>query len=455
MGVLAWLPFCNEVRHTVPEQPLKFRDKEQQGSMTMLELIEKYVPEFQDRATQLFHPVLPTGHLQTIFASLRNFETVDVVYYERMMLSYHDGGVGALDFATSAASLEHFQDLPNEVPPHQHRALTDRYRYLTAKEIDELASNDAKPMLIVMHGLTGGSDEGYVRAIVNRARDVYGFEACVLNSRGCAQSSITTPSLYNGAWTDDIRHCVKVLRGMYPQRKFYLVGVSLGASMATNYLGQEQNSSDIECAAVLGNPWDLTSGAYNLSKGLLSRYVYSPALRKNCVQVLKSNIRQLRLDPYMKKQYDEKLNSLQTIEDFDNEFTAKMFGFNTSYEYYRHASSVNRLPQVRTPLLAINALDDPIVGSEALPRREVAINPYVVLLETSKGGHIGWFDYKGSRWYVDPLCRFFYAFHREITKKNMIPDLDGVVLPHPHKFEKDRLVNPLVREWDTGRQGSS
>ena len=161
------MPFCNEVRHTVPEQPLKFRDKEQQGSMTMLELIEKYVPEFQDRATQLFHPVLPTGHLQTIFASLRNFETVDVVYYERMMLSYHDGGVGALDFATSAASLEHFQDLLNEVPPHQHRALTDRYRYLTAKEIDELASNDAKPMLIVMHGLTGGSDEGYVLSLIH------------------------------------------------------------------------------------------------------------------------------------------------------------------------------------------------------------------------------------------------------------------------------------------------
>lgn len=58
---------------------------------------------------------------------------------------------------------------------------------------------------------------------------------------------------------------------------------------------------------------------------------------------------------------------------------------------------------VRIPLLAFHALDDPVVCDEVLPYEEVKVTPYVVLCTTSMGGHLGWFETGGSRWFVKPV----------------------------------------------------
>ncbi|AET38124.1 putative carboxylic ester hydrolase Ecym_2391 [Eremothecium cymbalariae DBVPG len=447
MGVMDWLPWVNSVKQTRSNETLEFIDKDVGGVRSMVELIDKHAKEFSDGATSVFHPLLFNGHLQSAYNVLRVFEDMDVVYYDRLMLDYPDGGVGALDFVRKDSCVgEGGVKQEGYVPEHQLKPLlSDKYRYLSPAEIKELGSEDGKPMLLMIHGLTGGSNEGYVRSMVKCITERYGFEACVLNSRGCAQSTITTPTLYCGSWTDDIRQCVKKLRSWYPNRKFYLVGVSLGASMTANYLGQEGSNADIACAAVLGNPWDMCNGSYALKRGILKKHVYSRVLAKNCVQMVKNNLEQLRADSYFEDSCDNMLDKITSLEQFDNHFTAKMFGFNTSYEYYRYSSSVNRLLQIRTPLIAINALDDPIVSSESLPRGEVSLNPYVLMLETSRGGHIGWFDAKGGRWYVDPLCRLFKAFHVEIAAKDLLSNVDNLTLPHSHKFQGDRLVNPFER----------
>lgn len=58
------------------------------------------------------------------------------------------------------------------------------------------------------------------------------------------------------------------------------------------------------------------------------------------------------------------------------------------------------LDKVCVPLLGINARDDPLVSSEALDHtvRKASSNPNVILVNTKKGGHIGF----GS--WCDTLC---------------------------------------------------
>ena len=55
-------------------------------------------------------------------------------------------------------------------------------------------------------------------------------------------------------------------------------------------------------------------------------------------------------------------NSRLNLE-FDAAVTAPVFGFPTVWDYYNTASSSNQLPNIKTPLLILHALDDPIACS--------------------------------------------------------------------------------------------
>lgn len=55
---------------------------------------------------------------------------------------------------------------------------------------------------------------------------------------------------------------------------------------------------------------------------------------------------------------------------------------------------------MRVPLFAIQARDDPIVNDLAVPYKEIEHNKYVVMVATSGGGHLSWFQPDGNRWFA-------------------------------------------------------
>jgi predicted alpha/beta-fold hydrolase len=111
--------------------------------------------------------------------------------------------------------------------------LPERTTFFTEKEFAALTSDDRKPMLVVLHGLSGGSHEPYVRQVVKPLTEE-GWEACVINSRGCAQSKVTSPILYNARATWDVRQMVRWIREKFPNRSLFGLGFSLGANILTN-----------------------------------------------------------------------------------------------------------------------------------------------------------------------------------------------------------------------------
>jgi len=50
----------------------------------------------------------------------------------------------------------------------------------------------------------------------------------------------------------------------------------------------------------------------------------------------------------------------------------------------------------------------------AIPYQEFKSNPYTVLCTTSLGGHLGWFENNGGRWFAKPVSRL--AIH--VSKRN-------------------------------------
>lgn len=111
--------------------------------------------------------------------------------------------------------------------------LPPRTTYYTDAEFDEIGSLDTKPMLVTLHGLSGGSHEIYLRHVLQPMVEE-GWEACVVNSRGCAKSKITTGVLYNARATWDVRQVVRWLRKTFPNRPLFGIGYSLGANILVN-----------------------------------------------------------------------------------------------------------------------------------------------------------------------------------------------------------------------------
>jgi predicted alpha/beta-fold hydrolase len=114
----------------------------------------------------------------------------------------------------------------------------------------------------------------------------------------------------------------------------------------------------------------------------------------------------------------EEVMAAQTIRDFDDACTRKMFDYTTVNNYYRDASSCRFIEHVKVPLLCLNALDDPISAAECIPYDEIKTNPNVVLATTDYGGHLGWFEHikYPTRWMVKPLGEFIVAMF-QVKKK--------------------------------------
>ena len=164
-------------------------------------------------------------------------KSVDIpIYYKRKIFSADDPlytGIFAVDFVVppyhSKESIDNSEEqlFLNEGEP------LPRTTYYTKEEADTLGSNDAKPMLITLHGLSGGSHEIYLREVLEPMVK-RGWEACVVNARGCAGSQITSGVLFNARATWDVRQVVRWCREKFPNRPLFAIGYSLGANILVN-----------------------------------------------------------------------------------------------------------------------------------------------------------------------------------------------------------------------------
>ncbi|KFZ20096.1 hypothetical protein V501_00296 [Pseudogymnoascus sp. VKM F-4519 (FW-2642)] len=241
-------------------------------------------------------------------------------------------------------------------------ALPKRTTLLTDVELDKLTSTDRRPMLVVLHGVSGGSHESFIREMIatliaQNGKGERNWEACVVNSRGCARSKISSQLMYNGRATWDLRQTANWLGEKFPNRPLFAAGISLGANLLTNYLAEEGSNSPFKAAIVFSNPWNLELSSMAMRRGWMGREVYSRAVVTGYKKYVKEHLAEIS------KYTDidvERVKNAADIREFDKLFLAPASGYPTPGAYYRDGSCCDALLVVRTPLLALNALDDPM-----------------------------------------------------------------------------------------------
>lgn len=391
---------------------LPLRDGEEGTGVIPFDQLVNQIDELKDGSRFYLNPLYWNGDLQTIGFSIADYSKVYQVYYGRRVLTLSDGATLSADYVLDKPdSIEKFQKLVETNHKEGWPKLHPRSRFLDDEEISQLPKDDTKPLLIINHGLGGGSHEPYCKAMAEGAYNK-GFDVVVLHARGCGRSKISTPELFCGLVTDDLRYFLKVLRKEYPNRPFFGAGFSFGATILGNYLGEEGDKSEYVATALLSNPWDMVDSCYRLKGRYLSRLLFLKPITETLTRLVKSNrVELLKGDFFTEELVNKKY---ATVHEFDTNITAPLYGFNSALEYYRKASSVNKIFDIRTPTLIISSTDDPVVGTDSVPTYEAKVNPSLVLIKTDLGGHIAYVRPDGSLWAIDQISEFLDKFQKTV-----------------------------------------
>lgn len=288
-------------------------------------------------------------HVETILASL--FRSRPDVQFRRECLRTQDGGVVSLDWVSGDDRL---------LPPHS-------------------------PLLILLPGLTGGSQDSYVRHMLLRAKSK-GWRVVVFNSRGCGDGPVITPQFYSASFTEDLRDVVAHANARYPRANLYAVGWSLGANILVRYLGEESHSCPLSGAVSLCNPFNLVVADEDFRKGF--NIVYDKSLSNGLRKIFKQHI---LLFEGLEGEYNiTSAANAKSVREFDESLTRVSFGFKSVDDYYSKSSSSDSIKDVCRPLLCIQAENDPIAPSRGIPYEDIKENTNCLLIVTPKGGHLGW-----------------------------------------------------------------
>ncbi|BDD61820.1 hypothetical protein MAP00_006844 [Monascus purpureus] len=413
MGIFSWIRPNQRVSfvHSLENRLLLTKISPQSRTkekVTLPDLCKATTPSTCD-----LNPLLFNGHLQTAWTTVKNYDIP--IYYKRKMFESDSSmysGHFAVDFVVDPYEIPDDDEVTDKARKFTlPSGLPSRTIFFREDEFAALPSDDTRPMLVLLHGLSGGSHELYLRHVLEGLLTEKGWEACVVNSRGCSQTKITSGMLYNARATWDVRQTVKWLRKAFPNRPLFGIGFSLGANILANYLGEEGDACQLKAAVLVASPWNLEIGSLCLQRTWLGMEVYSKTMGANMKRLFEQHVEEVSQNPRVDI---EEVRKSTYLFEFDRALQCTAWGYPTEGAYYRDASSVDSMLAIRIPFLAIQSEDDPIASYETLPLQEFKRTPYGVLATTPGGGHLGWFEYGGGRWFVKPVTNFLNAFAKEI-----------------------------------------
>lgn len=303
--------------------------------------------------TSPYHPffLLKNGHFNTIFSSL--WRAGRPQPFQRKRISTYDGDFIDIDFL----------------------------------------KNKNKRIAILLHGLEGSSQSGYILRHSELLHE-NGWDIAAINYRGCSGELNLKERVYHSGSTEDIRCLIDSVIDQYDE--LAIIGFSLGGSFTLRYLGEmgKNISPKIKKAVAVSVPFDMPNCVHHLDTQW-DNILY----RERFLVSLKSTAR-LKAAQYPETFTDEKIDAIKTLFDFDNTFTGPINGFKGAADYHEFASCKHLIPDIHFPVLVINALDDPFLPDPDYPT-DIPVNPFIQMLTPKYGGHVGFGYFTGRYNWVE------------------------------------------------------
>lgn len=209
--------------------------------------------------------------------------------------------------------------------------------------------------LVVLHGLGGSTESGYMALALNAAAAV-GRPCLLLNCRGADRRGA---DLYHSGLISDIAVALASpeLRRM---KSIDLFGYSIGGHIALKY-GCSSIDPRVRRIAAVGSPLDLRAAADDFDARGFNVY------RSHVLDSLKE-IHTAAYQRRPKGLLPDLARKIGKIRDWDEQIIAPRFGFDSADHYYETQSVGPRLAELKVEAIYVGASYDPMVKASAVEK---------------------------------------------------------------------------------------
>jgi uncharacterized protein len=251
-----------------------------------------------------------------------------------------------------------------------------------------------RPTVVVLHGLEGSIDSGYVLGTAEKAW-LARFNVVRLNQRNCGGSDELTPTLYHSGLSRDIRAVLIELIEKDGLPELFAAGFSMGGNLVLKMAGEFAGDAPPEVKAFVAIAPALNLAACADALAERRNFIY----QRHFVRRLKARIRnKAALFPEIYRINDVRnggLRNIRTVREYDDALTAPHSGFRDASDYYARSSAGQFLAKIARPTLILAAEDDPFVPFSSIAAAVHGVNPLIELVSTKCGGHCAFIS--GSR----------------------------------------------------------
>ncbi len=263
------------------------------------------------------------------------------------------------------------------------------------------SESKSNKLVILLHGLEGNAQRPYILGTA-KLFNTNSYDAVAVNFRNCSDTPNLKYRTYHSGATEDLHDVVNHAIGI-GYTEISIIGVSLGGNMALKYVGERDVDTEVKSIIAVSVPCSLYHSMLRLHE--FENILYANRFKKHLIKSLRK--KQIQFPEYIS---DKQIKSIKTLKDFDDVYTSKAHGFKDALDYYEKCSSLYFLPDIKTPTLLINALNDSFLSAECFPVKEAKENKSLNLEMPKHGGHAGFYN-KNNIYYNESRSLDFVLKH--------------------------------------------
>jgi predicted alpha/beta-fold hydrolase len=258
---------------------------------------------------------------------------------------------------------------------------------------------DGRPLVILVHGMTGCEDSVYVLGAARHLLD-NGYCILRLNVRGAGPSRPYCGEHYHVGRTADFRRVLWQIPEELTTNGIVAVGYSLGGAMLLKYLGEEGGFSPLRAAVSVCAPIDLMGTGRHMMRArnrLYHAYLLNAVKAESLGEGARISAEERAI-----------IRGARTVQEFDDRFISPRYGYRGADDYYELCAPLRYMPEVRVPTMVLAACDDPWIPIEHYKSFKWRDNPWLLPVLTPTGGHVGFHgDVSNKPWCDLALEKFF------------------------------------------------